>query len=303
MLGAVSHEEDAEAWIRTHVEPAGDVALVHERPWASVRRVPVDGGVAWFKECMPGQAFEPRLTAALAHRWPDRLPEVLGSCDARGWLLLGDAGEPLGFDAGCEPWLSILPRYAELQRGEAAHAGEHRDGGVPDRRVETFPALYAAMIARELPLPGEDLARLRAFTPRFAELCDELVASGIPATIQHDDLHGANVYPRDVPPRILDWGDSCISHPFVTMVVTFLHVAEVDVVAQNAWFARLRDAYLEPWGRPVDLHATFALALRLGPVAHAFKELRVLDAMPEGDRPEFAPDLAAILAACVAAAS
>jgi hypothetical protein len=268
-----------------------------------VRRVPVAGGVAWFKECAAVQDFEPRLTAALACRWRDRLPEVLGYDDERGWLLLGDAGEALGFAAGPEPWLSVLPRYAGLQRGEVAHVPEHLGGGVPDRRIETFPALYEAMLARELPLRGGDLTRLRAFADRFAELCDELAARGVPQTVQHDDLHGANVYLRGVTPRILDWGDSCISHPFLTMFVTLLHLEELGGLRRDdAWVARLRDAYLEPWGQPAELHATFELAQRLGAFAHAFKELRVLDAIPERDRPRFAPNLPEVLAGCLAVA-
>jgi len=156
------------------------------------------------------------------------------------------------------------------------------------------------MLARELPLRSGDLARLRAFAPRFAELCDELAAQGVPETIQHDDLHGANVYPRDGAPRILDWGDSCVSHPFVTLFVTFLHLDEM-AGSNTAWCARLRDAYLESWGRPTELRATFELALRLGAFAHVFKELRVLDAIPEKERPRFAPDLRGLLARCVAA--
>jgi hypothetical protein len=247
-LSALSHEDEAEAWIRKHVEPAGPSEVVHERPWATVRRVPIDGGVTWFKACAPVQAFEPRLTAALAGRWPDLLPGVLAHDEERAWLLLGDAGERLGFGGGPGPWLSVLPRYAELQRGEAAHAAEHLDGGVPDRRLAIFPALYEATLARELPLGSGDLARLRAFAPRFGELCAELGARGVPETIQHDDLHGANVYPRDGTPRILDWGDSCVSNPFVT----FLHLEEISGPPRNEpWFARLRDAYLEPWG-PAD---------------------------------------------------
>lgn len=298
------HGEEAEAWIRVHVEPMGGMELLQERPWGTVWRVPVAGGVAWFKVCAPVQAFEPRLTAALARRWSDRLPDVLGFDEGRAWLLLGDAGDALGFGGDPEPWLSVLPRYAELQRGEAAHAAEHLVGGVPDRRIATFPALFETVLARDLPLRSGDLARLRAFAPRFAELCDELAARGVPETIQHDDLHGANVYRGDGTPRILDWGDSCVSHPFVTLLVTFLHLEEMDgPLRGHAQFARLRDAYLEPWGRPAELRETFELAQRLGAFAHLFKELRVLDAIPEEERPRLAPDLPALLAHCVAAAA
>jgi Ser/Thr protein kinase RdoA (MazF antagonist) len=147
------------------------------------------------------------------------------------------------------------------------------------------------------------VARLRAFAPRFGELCAELAARGVPETIQHDDLHGANVYLRDGTSRILDWGDSCVSHAFITPFVTFMHLDEMSGLPHDdPWFARLRDAYLEPWGRPAELRDTFELAQRLGPFAHVFKEMRVLDAIPEEQRPGLAPDLPALLAACVATA-
>ncbi len=55
-------------------------------------RVPVAGGVTWFKACAEVQAFEPRLTAELYARWPDRVTKVLAVDESRRWLLLGDAG-------------------------------------------------------------------------------------------------------------------------------------------------------------------------------------------------------------------
>jgi hypothetical protein len=300
ILGALSTEEDVEAWIRAHVQPAGAIERAFDRPWAAVLRVPVAGGVVWFKACAPVQAFEPRLTAALAARWRDRMPDVLAYDEERAWLLLGDAGAPLGIGGDPEPWLDLLPRYAELQRGEVAHAAEHLDGGVPDRRLATFPALYEAMLARELPLASGGLARLRAFGPRFGELCAELAAAGVPETIQHDDLHGANVYRRESALRVLDWGDSCVSHPFRSLYVTFEHLF---LPRDDVRLERLRDAFLEPWGQPADLRETFELAQRLGPFGHVFKSLPVLDTIPEREQPLFLPDFASTLAECLAAAN
>jgi len=51
-----------------------------------------------------------------------------------------------------------------------------------------------------------------------------------------------------------------------------------------------------------ELRETFDLAQRLAPFAHPFKELRVLNAIPNEQRPRLAPDLPAVLTACVAAA-
>jgi hypothetical protein len=187
----------AEEWIRAHVEPTGTIETAHERPWATVWRVPLADEVAWFKACAPVQSFEPRLTAGLFARWPDRVAEVLGHDEERAWLLTRDAGAPmLASGNPPEAWLASLPLYAELQRGEAAHAREHLAHSVPDLRLSALPARYEALLECALPLEREPVDSLRAFAPRLADLSDELAGYGVPASLQHDDLHHANVYGR-----------------------------------------------------------------------------------------------------------
>jgi hypothetical protein len=285
----------AEDWIRSHVAPAGPIETAHERPWATVLRVPLADGVAWFKACAPVQAFEPRLTAGLFARWPDRVAEVLAHDEEQAWLLLADAGTPVGtFGNPPEAWVAALPFYAELQRGEAAHAQDQLAHGVPDLRVATLPGRYEELLQRELPLERDEIDRLREFAPRFAELCVELGANDVPETIQHDDLHMANLYADGERLRVLDWGDSSISHPFASLVVTFRFLEErTKLPPSDPWFARLRDAYLEPWG--TDLTDLFALALRVGGFAHAFAWARQQDHLPEEARPEFDKGFAIIL--------
>lgn len=277
----------AEDWVRAHVDPVGPIETAHARPWATVLRVPLVDGVAWFKACAPVQAFEPRLTGELFARWPDRVPEVLGRDDGRAWLLLADAGTPMRVLGNPpEVWLRALPLYAELQRGEASHAHDHLAHGVPDLRLATWPARYDELVRRELPLEEHEIQRLRQFAPRFSKLCGELAEHDVPETIQHDDLHMANVYTDGERLRLLDWGDSSISHPFASLVVTFRFLDEVNHLPPgDPWFSRLRDAYLEPWGS--GLKDAFALALRTGVFAHAIAWLRQRDALPEQARAAF----------------
>lgn len=285
----------AEDWVRSHVEPVAAIETAHERPWATVWRVPLAGGVAWFKACGPVQAFEPRLTAELYTRWPDRVAEVLGHEEERAWLLLADVGQPIG-EVGNPPetWLTVLPLYAELQRGETAHAAEHLAHGVPDLRLTALPERYEDLLRQALPLERDETERLRAFMPRFTELCEELTALEVPETVQHDDLHMANVYADDGRLRVLDWGDSSISHPFFSLVVTFRFLEEINGLPPgDPWFARLSDAYLEPWGR--GLAVTFALALRVGTFAHTFAWARQRDHLPVQARPEFDTLFAVVL--------
>jgi Phosphotransferase enzyme family len=290
----------AEAWIRARVEPVGAIEMAHERPWATVLRVPLADRMVWFKACAPVQAFEPRLTAELFARWPDRVAEVLGHDEERAWLLLADAGRPLyAFGNPPAAWLVALPLYAELQRGEAARAPEHLRHHVPDLGPATLPVRYEDLLRRELPLGPDELGRLRAFAPRFAALCAELAAHAVPATVQHDDLHGANLYAQGGRIRLLDWGDASISHPFMSLVVTFRFLEERNrLPPADPWFARLRDAYLEPWGR--GLADAFALALRAGTFAHTMAWVRQREALPAVARPEFDRRFAIVLRRAVA---
>jgi hypothetical protein len=290
----------AEVWIRKHIEPAGAIVTTYDRPWATVMRVPVAGGVTWFKACAQVEAFEPRLTAELFARWPDRVTEVLAFDETRGWLLLGDAGVAVG-ERGNPPeaWLEALPLYAELQKGEIAYAADHVGHGVPDLRMAALPEGYERLLASELPLTRDDINSLRVYAPLFTELCAVLAELGIEESIQHDDLHMANLYSDGGKLRVLDWGDSSVAHPFFSLLETFRFLEQVNHLApDDPWFRRLRDAYLEPWGS--GLEETFEIAIRVGWFAHAIAWTRQRDALPLEDRPEFDRAFAIILRRAVA---
>ncbi|MDQ6719396.1 MAG: aminoglycoside phosphotransferase family protein [Candidatus Dormibacteraeota bacterium] len=285
----------AEEWVRKYVEPSGAIEMTHDRPWATVMRVPVAGGVKWFKACAQVQAFEPRLTAELYARWPDRVTEVLAIDETRHWLLLGDAGMAV-VERGNPPeaWLEALPLYAELQKGETAFALEHVDHGLPDLRMAALPAGYERLLASELPLANRYVKRLSDYAPRFAELCAALAELGIQESIQHDDLHMRNLYSDGGRLRVVDWGDSSIAHPFFSLVVTFRFLEEFNHLAPgDPWFRRLRDAYLEPWGS--GLLETFEIAMRVGCFAHAIAWTRQRQALPPEAGPDFDRAFAIIL--------
>ena len=293
----------AEAWIREHVEPVGAIETTHDRPWATVMRVPVAGGATWFKACAQVHAFEPRLTADLHARWPDRVSDVLAVDEARHWLLLGDAGTAVG-KRGNPPdaWLEALPLYAELQKGEIAYAKHHLDHGVPDLRMAVLPAGYEHLLASELPLTRDDVRRLRDYAPDFTELCAALAELGIQESIQHDDLHLANLYSDGSTFRVVDWGDSSLAHPFFSLLETFRFLNEVNHLhPDDPWFRRLRDAYLEPWGS--GLEETFDRAIRIGWFARAIAWTRQRDALPRAARPDFDRGFAIILRQAVAQSS
>lgn len=215
-------------------------------------------------------------------------------------MLLGDAGTAVR-ELGNPPeaWLKALPLYAELQKGETPHAQSHVGKGVPDLRMGELPAGYRRLLASELPLPRDDVTRLRKYAPRFTELCGSLADLGIQESVQHDDLHMGNLYSAAGRFRIIDWGDASIAHPFFSLVETFRFLEEVNhFIPGDPWFRRLRDAYLEPWGS--GLEETFEIAFRVGCFAHAIAWTRQRDALPPEARPDFDRAFSIVLRRAVA---
>lgn len=262
-----------------------------------------DGGLAWFKACRPVQGFEPRLTAELHRRWPDLAPRVLAFDARRRWLLTADAGQPIEWSDDALPrWLQLLPRYAELQIAEAAHAAGHLAHGVPDLGLERLDERFEELLESHLPIEPEELRALHALAPRFAAACSQLAARHPVTTLQHDDLHGRSVFDDRGTLRVLDWGDASIGQPLFSMVRLDLSLLEtVGTAKRDLWFPRLRDAYLEPWGP--GLREAFDLAQRVGRIAHAFTWLRHRAAMPVASRPGFDPLFADVLRGVLAAAA
>ena len=273
-------------------------------PWASVFSATTrDAEIIWFKACAPHQAFEVPFTASLSARWPTTVTEVLAYDVDRRWLLMADAGQPFRtLENPPEGWLNVLPAYAQLQIGETEWAADHLRALVPDLRLERLPARYDELLAAGLPLLSTEAEALAAFRQPFSHLCAELDSHGVAPTVQHDDLHMNNVYVKGDTLRVLDWGDASIAHPFFSLFETFRFLIEMNRLGPgDAWFERLRDAYLEPWG-PGHVE-TFDLALRIAGLARAIAWLDQRAALSERERPDFDTSFVGLLRIALEAAA
>ena len=259
--------EEATAWARARLaehglEPTGEIEQPHVRWWSTVLRIPTREGDLWFKADAPPHAFEARLLPILERVRPGHVPELVANDAERGWLLMRDGGlrlrELVHSWHDLTHWQALLPEYAELQIALAPHSDELLEAQVPDERLAVLPGHVAAllddrdacMVGRENGLDEDEYERLRALVPDFAARCTYLAAYGIPETIQHDDLHDGNVFVRDGRYLFFDWGDSCVSHPFNTLVVTMRSlVHRLELAPGGPDVVRLRDAYLEPFHR------------------------------------------------------
>jgi hypothetical protein len=250
------------------------------RAWSITMRVRTARGPVWFKANPPGSRFEAGLTEALSRWVPDQVLTPLAVDAAEGWSLLPDGGTVLR-DAvpSLRTWTALLRRYADLQRSVAPHVEALLRIGVPDLRPGEIPARFAELV---------DSATVASAGPRLTEECERLAASGVPATLDHADLHEGQAFVAEAGRFVFfDWGDASIGHPFTSLRTVYRAAAPRFEPAE---LARLRDAYLEPWTAeyPVaDLRAAADLAIRLGTVSRALSWGRVFpeaEGLLEADR-------------------
>lgn len=271
---AVAWVEDALAAHR--LRPAGRWT-VRLRPWSVLLRVPVEGpNAVWFKANPPASAFEGALSAGLARWVPEHVLEPLAVDAGRGWSLLPDGGElfrtVLEREA-VEPrtWEEILRQYASMQRALVPRAREMEELGVPSARTAALPELFDRLLAENTALRSDERRRLEDLRPVLADWCAELAAVGVADTLDHSDLHDAQLFVAGSGRfTFFDWGDAAVSHPFCSLLVPALRAGERY---GPQVLPRLRDAYLEPWtgaGRSgADLRRAVRLAWRLGALGRA----------------------------------
>jgi Phosphotransferase enzyme family len=280
---------EVRAWIDERVDVAGEVEQPHVRPWATALRVPTKEGIVWFKAVAATQWFEPALTRLLADVRPEYVAELIDVDERRGWMLMSDAGIRLReLPTSVGHFQRVLPHYAQVQI-EAAHAVERMlEVGVPDVRLPAF--------LRQVEALAETHPELEPRLGEVEALVAELQESGIRESIQHDDLHDGQIFVREGHYRVLDWGDSCVSHPFHSLTVTLRAAAwKLGLEPGSAELLRMRDAYLEPFGQPSDLARLADTAYRTGTLGRALAYQRYLssgapsspedaDAVPYGIR-------------------
>ncbi|MEU6161742.1 phosphotransferase [Streptomyces sp. NPDC047130] len=304
-------EEFTTRGLTAHGLRPGGRPAVRLRPWSVLVRIPLDDGAhVWFKANPPASAFEAGLGEALGRLAPEHVLRPLAVDAARGWSLLPDGGPVLRDTlTGTTPreaaraWEELLPRYAEIQQALLDRTDRLTALGVPGARTADLPALLDRLLAENaVHLPSADVARLEAARPEIARAAAELAALGVGDSLDHSDLHGGQILRPELGRyTFFDWGDSSVTHPFCSLLVTFRAFGRAH---GHEELPRLRDAYLEAWtgpGRtPRDLRRGLTLALRLAALNRAAAWGRLWPGNPglaiaEGEPPATAWWLRAVL--------
>ncbi|MCJ7624708.1 MAG: aminoglycoside phosphotransferase family protein [Anaerolineaceae bacterium] len=289
---------------RQDIDISGEIQQPHVRPWSTVLNVPTARGILYFKATAAALAHEVALTQTLSQWRPDCMPRVLASNPERGWMLLHDEGPMLRSliqsTKDIHHWQHVLPVYALMQIEMSARQNELLALGALDRRLAVLPEKYALLlddkealsIDHPQGLTSKEYQRLCELAPKFNSMCKKLADYRIPETLHHDDFHDGNIFVRNGRYVFADWGESCVAHPFFSMLVTMRSSAYSLKLEEGApeleW---LRDIYLEPWrryGSCKNLLNAFDLAQRIGMVSRALTWYLVVSHLEEPFKKEYA---------------
>lgn len=302
-------QAEATAWLAGELgltsTDIGPLETIHQTPWSMVASSTAPGGPLYLKVVADAFRHEMALTVTICERAPGISPEVLAVDQSRGWLLMRGAGQRLREAAHGEAlirhWQALLPRYAELQSSWQLGAEELYHMGVPDRSLwrlaNELPELIETAIrggeGLQEGLQAEEVEQLSAIEPALLERLASLAESGVSESIDHGDLHDANVFIKKEEYAIIDWGDAGISFPFFSLRT--VEVSLENRLGESALpSARdgLRRAYLGPWMDVTGLTESAARNLletaeRVWALAAASRWRRAISLLPDRERREY----------------
>ncbi|MBM0066866.1 phosphotransferase [Alkalicoccobacillus gibsonii] len=183
------------------------------------------------------------------------------------YIMKGLKGKLLGFSRQFNHWLETVSQMASVQKryvtGDLLIQVE-----VPVRRFADMfgeQSLNRAMGLLKKEIPQNEYQLIHSSIPKVQALVRTLLRE-LPLSLDHGDLFGGNVIIEQDTPYIIDWSDSSITHPFLSMVQLF---KEVRSFFSEAEAENLLCHYLDFWkeyGSISQLKQEFDAIQKLEPV-------------------------------------
>ena len=260
-----------------------------------VLSAPTAEGTVFLKAPADSTAFEVDLYGLLTSITPDRVLPPIAVHPTERWLLLPDGGPVLSDqhegEALLDRLVTVVPQYAQLQIDLQPHVDALLALGVADMRPARMLERFDEAVSGVEPATSDEHARLAlvaAQRARFGAWCDQLAASPPAPSLDHNDLHGANVFlAADDQARFFDWGDAVVvatpRHALVLRSVARWVLGEHHETPPER---RLLDAYLEPFTAVAsrrELVDALPVACEVGKVARSLVWARAVADLPPDD--------------------
>ncbi len=236
---------------RAGLKITGKLEQIKASDFSYVAKHPTNKGDLYFKATGTASRFEAQLSEHLATEYPGKSVAIFATDQSKGWLLMKDIkGTPMRSLKQKGKWQKALQDYAQLQVSEVENVEKLLTFGVPDRRIHVLKKDIKQHLEGMCltGLDAETTSKVMALQPELLTMCDALEGV-LPSSLDHGDLHSANVQLVNGETVFFDWGDASITHPFFSTRV-FWHALDELIESEAEWLGMVNEFkpyYLEPW--------------------------------------------------------
>ncbi|WYP27252.1 phosphotransferase [Alkalihalobacillus sp. FSL W8-0930] len=257
--------ECVEDWM-SHTLTEMNLKITQNRNWGkcSLYQVETETDNYYIKAAPELFKHEPFVHSQLG----DYAPQILSiHKDVSMYVMKGLKGTLLGYSRQFNHWKETVRRMASVQKryvsGDLLTQVE-----VPVRpltEVLSEQSLCIAMRMLEKEIPSNEYQLISSTIPAV-QATVQILLRKMPLSLDHGDLFGGNVIVEQNIPYIIDWSDSSITHPFLSVVQLF---DEVMSIFSEAAAEELLCYYLDFWteyGSESQLKEEFHTIQKLEPV-------------------------------------
>ena len=274
-------------------QPEIKSSVVVDTPWSSVLKIHTSERSVYLKQTPPDLFIEVDIINICREQCKiTNIPEVIASNKDLHCFLMeecGDASLRTLFNGHLEIDLLVkgLQIYKEIQRATAPYLDAFLQTGVPDWRLEKFPALFQGFVGDETFLQAHGLEAAQIKTLQGAikyieALCQEFSIYDIPECLSHSDFHDNNMIYSKATKEIciVDLGETSITHPFFSLaagIKTTCDRYQLEVGYSD--YQKLYDTCFEGWlPTTEDLKKASWFTQQLLPIYFIFAEMRLVNA-------------------------
>jgi hypothetical protein len=304
MLGITKENEALIRWVSQALNVDQSLILkksevVVETPWSIVLKIVLSDGEYYLKKTPPDLFIETTINEYITSMLPDSfLPKVFSKNKDLACFLTKSAGDislRKQFNGNIDRALLAqgIKNYLNILRALEQSTVILIEKGVPDWRLEQLPKLFSELLEKKELVDEEhmtvhDINALLDFLPEIERICKKSADFGIQQTLINADFNENNVILNKTTNAlsIIDWGESVISHPFLTIASHLRSLSRrYNLDSRRGLLAEIKEVCFSCWS---DLASQTACAeiyediLKLQPVfsALAIKRLQSASELP-----------------------
>jgi hypothetical protein len=258
---------------RLNIQATGNVIQTRALSFEStVMRVPTSVGNVYFKASSGRAPREAPLTRFMVAHWPENVTEPLAYDDPNDWMLMPDYATAVQAIAPAESFAAAAAALGRIQAESAGRLAELRQLGCDVlglaglRQFLLDGSLSNVTSALDAGDRSEELEKdLASLAPKLVDFCEQLEQYGIPDTVIHPDFRASNFFADTQSQRIIDWQNSCVGHPFFSVLE--LGRYDYDFALDAVGPDPVLRAYLQPF-REFESEERLQQAMRLAHRLH-----------------------------------